>query len=194
MSQTPPDPAPSEESGDWFTRARHIFYGTAATFIEMLEDPQKREENWGKMSMDIHTLADELAAKGQFTEAEALRHIQEQQQQPQQPQQPQPQSHSDQGAPPSASRSSDPDSRDRSPANPTPPGRSQSDPQSPAQTSSATSSSRSTPPAPQYPTDPAPQSGEPVSAEDISALMELTREVERLRRDLEQRRIETSND
>ena len=177
MSHTPPDPAPSEDSSDWLTRARHIFFGTAATFVEMIEDPEKREENWNKMSMDINELAQELAVKGQMTEAEALRQIQEQQRQHQSPQNPQapPQDPHPQSSPPASESPSEPRSAATS-----------SEPSS--STAPPIGSQRSTPPPPPDPEPPAPPKGEPVSVDDISALMDLTREVERLRRDLEDRR------
>ncbi len=198
MSNTPPDPTPSEGSSDWLTRARHIFFGTAATFVEMIEDPEKREENWSKMSMDINELAQELAAKGQITEEEALRQIQEQQrqQQSQQDQQhPQSQQQEQQDRP-ASDRTSEPRSTSQS--------HSHSEPRSTSQSWSSGSGSKATPQEPAPPTGDPPRSqtstpppdpeptaqpkSEPVSADDISALMDLTREVERLRRDLEERR------
>lgn len=171
MSTTPTDPVPPEQSSDWFTRARHIFYGTAATVVEMLEDPQKREENWGKMSTDLNTLADELAAKGQFTEAEAIRQMQAQQEQ-----------HTDSNHETEFSRGTS----DRSPPAPS----HRPSPGSVARPQSEHSQSR-------IDVNPEPSlhpvesiSGEPVSADDISALMDLTREVGRLRRDLERLRTD----
>lgn len=207
MSSTPPDPAP-EGSSDWLTRARHIVFGTAATFVEMIEDPQKREENWGKMSMDLTDLAEELAAKGQLTEAEAIRQIQEQQQRqqqadpssapdphdaprdrrdqrdhPAQPDQP-PQSPPPEPTDRSPERSSSPPqpTPDRDPAGPDRPSPMGTPPRS-----------QTPPPPPPAPDPPVSSQGQPVSADDISALMDLTREVERLRRDLEEKRASRSD-
>ena len=57
------------------TRARHIFYGTASSVVEMLQDPDKRTENISKLSLDLGDLADVLATKGALTEAEALQYL-----------------------------------------------------------------------------------------------------------------------
>ena len=73
----PPTPKPEEPAdlGSWMTRARHIFYGTASSVVEMLQDPDKRTENINKLSLDLGDLADDLATKGALTEAEALQYL-----------------------------------------------------------------------------------------------------------------------
>ncbi|NJL99525.1 MAG: hypothetical protein HC818_07890 [Synechococcaceae cyanobacterium RM1_1_27] len=75
----PPAPKPEEpgDLGSWMTRARHIFYGTASSVVEMLQDPDKRTENINKLSLDLGDLADELATKGALTEAEALQYLEQ---------------------------------------------------------------------------------------------------------------------
>ncbi|MEN9203593.1 MAG: hypothetical protein Q6J46_05860 [Thermostichus sp. DG02_2_bins_29] len=65
----------SSGSSDWFTRARHIFYGTATALVEILQDPEKRTENLNRLSMDLGQLAEELEQKGELTEQEAIRYL-----------------------------------------------------------------------------------------------------------------------
>ncbi len=65
----------SSSSSDWFTRARHIFYGTATALVEILQDPEKRTENLNRLSMDLGQLAEELEQKGELTEQEAIRYL-----------------------------------------------------------------------------------------------------------------------
>lgn len=65
----------SSNSSDWFTRARHIFYGTATALVEILQDPEKRTENLNRLSMDLGQLAEELEQKGELTEQEAIRYL-----------------------------------------------------------------------------------------------------------------------
>ncbi|MGQ9836975.1 MAG: hypothetical protein ACUVRV_03150 [Cyanobacteriota bacterium] len=65
----------SSDSSDWFTRARHIFYGTATALVEILQDPEKRTENLNRLSMNLGQLAEELEQKGELTEQEAIRYL-----------------------------------------------------------------------------------------------------------------------
>ncbi len=65
----------SSRSSDWFTRARHIFYGTATALVEILQDPEKRTENLNRLSMDLGQLAAELEQKGELIEQEAVRYV-----------------------------------------------------------------------------------------------------------------------
>jgi len=65
----------SSRSSDWFTRARHFFYGTATALVELLEDPQKRAESFGRLSGDWAALAAELEQKGEQIEQEAVRYL-----------------------------------------------------------------------------------------------------------------------
>ncbi len=65
----------SSRSSDWFTRARHIFYGTATALVEILQDPEKRAENLNRLSMDLAQLAAELEQKGELIEQEAVRYV-----------------------------------------------------------------------------------------------------------------------
>ena len=60
---------------DLLNRARRIAFGTAASLVEILQDPQKRDANLKQLTVDLSELADELAAKGQETEMEARRYV-----------------------------------------------------------------------------------------------------------------------
>ncbi len=144
-SPEPNSPPPSEQ--DWLARTRYLFYGTAASFVELLQDPQKRAEDLGKLNWDINKLVEDLVAKGEMTEKEALRYVEEAQ-------------------------------KGTTTSSPQPPG-SEDIPPPPAETVPE--------PAPG-----SPSTGNRVSPEDISALMDLTREIENLRRDLEQKRTESN--
>lgn len=48
-----------------------VTLGATASLIEILQDPQKRDENLNKLKTDLSQLADELAEKGAMTEQEA---------------------------------------------------------------------------------------------------------------------------
>lgn len=48
-----------------------VTLGATASLIEVLQDPQKREENLSKLSQDLGQLSQEWAAKGEETEQEA---------------------------------------------------------------------------------------------------------------------------
>jgi polyhydroxyalkanoate synthesis regulator phasin len=48
-----------------------VTLGATASLIEVLQDPQKREENLSKLRTDLSQLAEELAEKGAITEQEA---------------------------------------------------------------------------------------------------------------------------
>ncbi|MFS8900597.1 hypothetical protein NW845_04335 [Synechococcus sp. H60.2] len=65
----------SSRSSDWFTRARHLFYGAATALVEILQDPEKRAENLNRLSMDLAQLAAELEQKGELIEQEAVRYV-----------------------------------------------------------------------------------------------------------------------
>lgn len=49
----------------------HVSLGATSALIEALQDPEKREENLAKLQLDFDDLAQEWAAKGAVTEAEA---------------------------------------------------------------------------------------------------------------------------
>ncbi len=155
MSDQPPESSsPSPDPSDWLTRARYLVYGTAASFVEMLQDPEKRTENISKLGMDIDLLAEELVAKGQLTEQEAIQYVEQAQAQAQVTED------SDPAADPipeteSAQATEDPD---------------------PAETSSPMAETAR------------------ISPEDVSNLMGLTREIERLRMDMERFRTDAEPD
>lgn len=167
--QAPPDPVQPDpvqpdsgqpELGDWFTRTRHIFYGTASSLVEMLQDPQKRTENLNKLSLDLGELADELAAKGALTEAEALEYVEQLRNLQAQPAQD-----------PTGVRSEPaPVTIEIQDAETMPPGSNPADPK-PIEPITSDPSNR-------------------VSQADIQALMDLTRQVESLRLDLERARTD----
>ncbi|MDX2272154.1 MAG: hypothetical protein NW237_09440 [Cyanobacteriota bacterium] len=140
-----PNSSKTPDVADWLTRARRIFYGTATALVEIIQDPDKRSENLNKLSLDLNQLADELAIKGEITEQEALRFIEQINQQN------------------TADSSSAPPDDASSPVSPPPP---------------------APPPAPEG--SPTPQ----VSSDEISELMELTRQIESLRMDLERLRTQ----
>jgi polyhydroxyalkanoate synthesis regulator phasin len=48
-----------------------VTLGATASLIEVLQDPQKREENLSKLRTDLGQLAEELAERGAITEQEA---------------------------------------------------------------------------------------------------------------------------
>ncbi len=48
-----------------------VSLGATATLIEILQDPNKREQNLSKLQSELNQLADEWAAKGEMTEQEA---------------------------------------------------------------------------------------------------------------------------
>ena len=58
-----------------FTRAGRIAFGTAASFVEILQDNDKRNQNFKKFSENFNQLADEMAIKGEETEMEARRQM-----------------------------------------------------------------------------------------------------------------------
>lgn len=49
----------------------HVTLGATATFVETLQDPQRREANVSKLSSELSQLAEEWEAKGATTEVEA---------------------------------------------------------------------------------------------------------------------------
>lgn len=48
-----------------------VSLGATATLIEILQDPQRREENLARLRLELSELAEEWAAKGAVTEQEA---------------------------------------------------------------------------------------------------------------------------
>ena len=48
-----------------------VSLGATATLIEILQDPQKREQNLSKLQAELNQLSEEWAAKGEVTEQEA---------------------------------------------------------------------------------------------------------------------------
>jgi polyhydroxyalkanoate synthesis regulator phasin len=48
-----------------------VTLGATASLIEILQDPQRRDENLGRLRTDLAELADEWAVKGELTEQEA---------------------------------------------------------------------------------------------------------------------------
>jgi len=48
-----------------------VSLGATATLIEILQDPQKREQNLNKLQSELNQLSEEWAAKGEITEQEA---------------------------------------------------------------------------------------------------------------------------
>lgn len=65
----------TNDLADILNRARRIAFGAAASLVEILQDPQKREQNLKRLSEELGELADELAVKGQQTELEARRYV-----------------------------------------------------------------------------------------------------------------------
>lgn len=58
-----------------FTRARRIAFGTAASLMEILQDTDKRSQNFKQLTDNFNQLADEMAIKGEETEMEARRQM-----------------------------------------------------------------------------------------------------------------------
>jgi polyhydroxyalkanoate synthesis regulator phasin len=48
-----------------------VTLGATASLLEVLQDPQKRDENLSKLSQELEQLAQEWAARGEMTEQEA---------------------------------------------------------------------------------------------------------------------------
>jgi polyhydroxyalkanoate synthesis regulator phasin len=48
-----------------------VTLGATASLVEVIQDPQKRNENLSKISTELNQLAEEWAAKGEITEREA---------------------------------------------------------------------------------------------------------------------------
>ncbi len=202
MSNTP-NPSPPD-TDDWMTRARYLVYGTAASLLELLEDPEKRAEQLKTLSLeDLEALTNELVAKGQMTEQEALQYVEQARQEPQPPQNPdQPSGSSAQTAAPPASAdptavASEPVNRPiQQPSGPsssptTPPSQSTGSPSagSPQPTGSQPTGSQPTGSQPTGSSASASASGS-VSQDDIRTLMGLTRQIEQLRMDMERMRTD----
>jgi polyhydroxyalkanoate synthesis regulator phasin len=52
-------------------RSLRVTLGATASLIEILQDPQRRQENLSRLSTDLQQLTEEWAAKGEVTEREA---------------------------------------------------------------------------------------------------------------------------
>ncbi len=61
----------SQNLTDLLQQGLRVTLGATASLIEILQDPQKRDENLNKLKTDLGQLADEWAAKGALTEQEA---------------------------------------------------------------------------------------------------------------------------
>jgi len=48
-----------------------VSLGATTSLVESIQDPQKRDENIAKLSLEWHELAEEWATKGEVTEQEA---------------------------------------------------------------------------------------------------------------------------
>ncbi len=49
----------------------HVTLGATAALVEVLQDPQKREQNLTKLRLELDELAQEWSEKGEVTEVEA---------------------------------------------------------------------------------------------------------------------------
>ncbi|MDJ1179415.1 hypothetical protein PJF56_11115 [Roseofilum sp. BLCC_M91] len=49
----------------------HVTLGATASFAEVLQDEQKRQESWRKLSQELADLTQEWSEKGKITEEEA---------------------------------------------------------------------------------------------------------------------------
>ncbi|HBQ99139.1 MULTISPECIES: hypothetical protein [unclassified Roseofilum] len=49
----------------------HVTLGATASFAEVLQDEQKREESWRKLTQELAELTQEWSEKGKITEEEA---------------------------------------------------------------------------------------------------------------------------
>ncbi len=49
----------------------HVTLGATASLVEVLQDPQKREQNLSKLRLELTELAREWSEKGEVTEVEA---------------------------------------------------------------------------------------------------------------------------
>ncbi|XGV97125.1 MAG: hypothetical protein ACAF41_30940 [Leptolyngbya sp. BL-A-14] len=54
-----------------FQQGFRITLGATATFVEVLQDPEKRDENLAKLNQEWSVLSAEWAQKGEITEQEA---------------------------------------------------------------------------------------------------------------------------
>ncbi len=54
-----------------FQKGFHVTIGATAMLIEVLQDPQRREQNLSKLRLELDQLAQEWAEKGEITEQEA---------------------------------------------------------------------------------------------------------------------------
>lgn len=52
-------------------RSLRVTLGATASLVEVLQNPQKRQENLSKLSAELSQLTEEWAAKGEVTEQEA---------------------------------------------------------------------------------------------------------------------------
>lgn len=49
----------------------HVTLGATAALVEVLQDPQKREQNLSKLKLELDELAQEWSERGEMTEVEA---------------------------------------------------------------------------------------------------------------------------
>lgn len=49
----------------------HVTLGATASLVEVLQDPQRREQNLSKLRLELNELAQEWSEKGEVTEVEA---------------------------------------------------------------------------------------------------------------------------
>lgn len=61
----------SQNLTDLLQQGLRVTLGATASLIEILQDPQKRDENLSKLKTDLSQLADAWAEKGAVTEQEA---------------------------------------------------------------------------------------------------------------------------
>jgi polyhydroxyalkanoate synthesis regulator phasin len=65
------NPMNSDTAFELVQKSFRITLGATATLIEVLQDPQRRDENLSKLNTELSQLAEEWAAKGEMTEQEA---------------------------------------------------------------------------------------------------------------------------
>ncbi|NJK35886.1 MAG: hypothetical protein HC919_13645 [Oscillatoriales cyanobacterium SM2_2_1] len=66
------------ESSDWgkiFQTGYYVTLGATATFLEVLQDGQKRDQLWRSLQQNTTTTLQDLAEKGAATEAEARSYV-----------------------------------------------------------------------------------------------------------------------
>lgn len=61
----------SDNLTELLTKGFRVTLGAASSLVEILQDPEKRDENLTKLSSELNQLAQDLAEKGEVTEQEA---------------------------------------------------------------------------------------------------------------------------